>query len=391
MKVIYIADNFLDNNSGGSLGNRAFVNAFSEIADSSLLLYPDKGQNLRNYIHKKTIIKGISNKKSKLKKIIDIYSGNINWYTSSVLTEIKSYNPDIVVFDGSRSSVGLLKNIKALGIKVITIHHNYEIEYFKGSPPSILWRIPFMHFMKKAESEAVKNSDLNLTVTDQDTELLRMNYDPEGKAKIKKLGNFESIPSSYLYNENTNSQSITNNSYENNLKLVITGSLNSYQTEVSVIPFIKYIYPLLIKKLPNSQLIIAGRDPSIKLKAVCAQYSSIKLIPNPDNMQVVIDMANLYVCPISIGGGRKLRVMDGLKSGLPVLTHEVSARGYDEFKKAGFLFAYEDQNSFIESLDLLLSERSKGKLEKEKIKELYNSIFSFESGVRRLKEILNKL
>jgi hypothetical protein len=42
MKVLYISDNFPDSPSGGNFANRAFVNAFSELADKCLLLYSDK-------------------------------------------------------------------------------------------------------------------------------------------------------------------------------------------------------------------------------------------------------------------------------------------------------------------------------------------------------------
>jgi glycosyltransferase involved in cell wall biosynthesis len=105
-------------------------------------------------------------------------------------------------------------------------------------------------------------------------------------------------------------------------------------------------------------------------------------------MQSVVDQAEVYICPVGVGGGLKLRIMDAFKAGLPVLVHAVSARGYDEFKKAGYLYIYDDQESFEESLKLLLSERSKGRLDKVKIKQLYCSIFSYESGARRLKELL---
>ena len=70
-----------------------------------------------------------------------------------------------------------LKIISYLHVrKVITIHHNYEMEYYKGTPPNILWRIPLLHFMRKAERSAVLLSDLNLTLTTQDTSLLEHTY-----------------------------------------------------------------------------------------------------------------------------------------------------------------------------------------------------------------------
>ena len=251
----------------------------------------------------------------------------------------------------------------------------------------MLWRIPFMHYLKKAEREAVQLSDLNLTLTSQDADLLQLHYASDKFAKIKTLGCFESMPASGNINNSFNlSFSRLNN--ETNLNFAITGSLCSHQTEVSLKPFLINSYPDLLKTLPTHRLSIAGRNPSRKLKMICSKYCGISIIANPADMQSIIDHSDIYICPINVGGGLKLRVMDALKAGLPVLAHAVSSRGHDAFKKAGFLFEYEDEQSFLESLKLLLTSRCEGRLEREKIKRLYASIFSYESGVNRLKELL---
>ena len=82
--------------------------------------------------------------------------------------------------------------------------------------------------------------------------------------------------------------------------------------------------------------------------------------------------------------------MDGLKAGLPVLTHTVSARGYNDFEKANCLFSYNDTAGFVAGLNKLLVALNSGNLNKKTIKDLYFSIFSFEAGVNRLKNILNE-
>jgi len=107
-------------------------------------------------------------------------------------------------------------------------------------------------------------------------------------------------------------------------------------------------------------------------------------------MHAAISKANIYICPTSVGGGLKLRIMDGLKAGLPVLTHIVSERGYDEFKKAGVLFSYFNKGNFEENLINLMDLYNAGNIIKDKIINIYNSVFSYDAGVRRLKAILLK-
>ncbi len=383
MRVLFITHHYLDDNSGGSFASRAYVNAFTEIADSCMLMYPDRGIPITDFIHKKCILKGVQNNRNNIQKVIDIYRGRIHRYSKVMIAQIKVFKPDVVVFDNSRTTAGMLKKVKKLGVKTITIHHNYEMEYYRGTKPSVLWRAAFMHFMEKAERTAVQRSDLSLTLTDEDISLLQLHYDPLKTKKIAKLGSFEST---------TNSTS-TNNKEQNkfsekNLCFAITGTLGTYQTEVSVIPFLENEYTELLKILPESKLIVAGRDPSDKMIIACSIYPGIELIANPEDMQKIIALADVYICPTCVGGGLKLRVMDGLKAGLPVLTHAVSARGYDDFSKANCMFVYENKETFKVSLVKLLKEQSQGNLDSNKIKTIYKSVFSFEAGVNRLKEIL---
>lgn len=390
MRVLFFTHHYLDDNSGGSFASRAYINAFTEIADTCMLMYPDRGIPISDFIHHKCILQGVKDERNKVQKVIDIYRGRIHRYADVMVLQINEFKPDVVVFDNSRTSAGMLEKVKMLGVKTVIIHHNYEMEYYRGTKPFIAWRLPFMHYMEKAERTAVQCGDLNLTLTDEDKSLLQLHYDLSQQSKIVKLGTFESMPEQATFQDKV--EPITP-ILKSDLCFAITGTLGSYQTEVSVIPFLEEDYPELLLELPDSKLIIAGRNPSIKVINACAKYPSVKLIANPKDMQEVISNADVYICPTCVGGGLKLRVMDGLQAGLPVLTHAVSARGYDEFRKGECLFVYSDKNSFRTSLQELLQALEEGRLDKATIKNTYTSIFSFEAGVRRLRDILtdNKL
>jgi glycosyltransferase involved in cell wall biosynthesis len=385
MRVLFFTHHYLDDNSGGSFASRAYINAFSEIADTCMLMYPDRGIPVSDFIHKKCILKGIKDEHTKVQKVIDIYRGRIHRYADVMIPEIQEFKPDVVVFDNSRTSAGMLKKVKKSGVKTIVIHHNYEMEYYRGTKPFIAWRFPFMHYMEEAERTAVQFGDLNLTLTDEDKSLLQMHYDRSHTSKIAKLGTFESMPEQPTLSADAKAPKLMND-----ICFAITGTLGSYQTEVSVIPFLEEDYPELLNVLADSKLIVAGRNPSIKVINACAKYPSVKLIANPQNMQEVIAQADVYICPTCVGGGLKLRVMDGLKAGLPVLTHAVSARGYDEFRKADCLFVYHDKNSFRAALQKLLQAMKEGGLDVTSIKNTYTSIFSFEAGVQRLRDLLSE-
>lgn len=380
MKVFIVTHHYIGSNSGGSFASRAYINAFADIATECRLLYPDNGKKIEAFIPVKVIAKGVRNKTTNLGKLIDVYRGRINRYYNVFFQEIEDFQPDIVVFDNSRTSAGYIRKIRNLGIKSITIHHNYEKEYYKGTKPPLLWRHAFIYYMNKSERNAVLESDLNLTLTQDDLRLLQKDYDINRKSKFACLGVFEYDSKERSYNEGATAYQDS----EYSPVFAITGSLSSYQTETCLIPFLEEYYPMIVKNYPKSKLIVAGRNPTAQIVNLCEQYNSIELIHNPENMELAIKDADIYICPISIGGGLKLRVMDGLKLGLPVLTHYVSARGYESFKNVGVLFEYGDIRSFEENLNNIVSL----KRPKETVKDLYVDIFSLKNGTRRLKTIL---
>ena len=80
--------------------------------------------------------------------------------------------------------------------------------------------------------------------------------------------------------------------------------------------------------------------------------------------------------------------MDGLKMGMPILTHKISARGYNMFFNYPWFQIYEDEASFHKGLcrivDFLESEVNARK----QIQEAYYENFSLEEGDEKFREAM---
>ena len=152
---------------------------------------------------------------------------------------------------------------------------------------------------------------------------------------------------------------------------VITGNLSMLQTEASLIPWLDDLLPVLRTEVPSAQVIVAGKKPTDALQAKCRE-KAVELVDTPPDMQAVLLRGRYYLCPTSRGGGLKLRIMDGLKNGLPVLTHAVSARGYEAFLNR-FVFSYSDKTGFGEAL-LRMNALS---FDRQAIIQAYRDVFSF--------------
>ena len=372
MRVLFVTHHYLHGNGGGLYASRAYINAFTEIADRITLLYPmKKGMDIEGISEKVEAIP-VYNNKSKWIKFFDLLRGKVHRFNEAFRHYIKSKNYDLVVFDTSLVSFNLIGVAHKYGCKVITIHHNYQVEYYRDNLSWYL-RGVVLYWTKRLEKEAVQNSDLNLTITEQDKKLLAENYNNGLDKNIDVLGCFEWKDRELNVAKNK----------ENKYCFIITGNLSAVQTEQSLLPWLDIFYPIMKEVIPCSQLIIAGKSPSKNIQNKCKELN-VKLHASPSNMQPLLDTADFYICPTNLGGGLKLRVMDGLKNGIPVITHEVSARGYEMFTEKGYLLTYNDIQSFRECLKIL----SATSYNRSDIQTLYNTTFTFKLGVERLQRII---
>ena len=374
MDVLFVTHHYLHGNGGGVFASRAYINAFEEISRKFTLLYPAKrGYDVEEISSNDKV--PVYYEKSKRLKFIDALCGRTHRYFDVFEKQLKNNDYKVVVFDSSRVSFRLIDIAHKYGLKVITIHHNFEAEYIKDNE-NLIMKPVLLYWVKKYEKESVQKSNLNLTLTGKDRDLLLQNYTT--KKPIAVLGCFE-----YKRKERDFGRNIQQVNKKTNF--VITGSLNTKQTQESLIYWLNEYYPLLKKNIPETTLTIAGNNPSQILIQKCEKWG-ITLISSPKSMDEILENADIYICPVSLGGGLKLRIMDGLKRGLPVISHKVSARGYEDFSNAGHLFEYDDKNSFDKALDKIKT----NDFNKNDMIEKYNFIFSFDAGKQRLAKFLKE-
>ena len=375
-KILIITKHYLDQNNGGSNGSKGFIKAFSNIYEDCTLIYPEHDNFDSSMFLPPNIIKvPVYDHRHKVVKALDFYRGRMLRFANFVKSYIVGKHFDLIIIDHSLTASEILSDLKITGAKIVTIHHNVEALYLKDNEPNILWRIPFNYYSKKIEREALLLSDLNLTVTQNDADFFKSWY-PNHNLNIYNLGNFEyTKPKLQHFEERKIEHSF-----------VISGSLCFQQSTKPILEFLECYYPIILERFPDSKLTICGRNPNKKIKNACKKFNTVSLIPNPIDIESIMRKAYVYISPIYTGSGRKLRIMDGLKLGMPILCHDVSALGYENIIEAGYMFKYRDSKSFIECLDNILHT----KINPNDVYEKYLDYFSLDAGIARLKAILDE-
>ncbi|WP_173474956.1 glycosyltransferase [Fibrobacter succinogenes] len=378
MKILYICmHNPFGRGDGGDLASHAYFNAFCKLANGAIDLICSNEIELKNN-SEDNFTKGkifFAPERPFFYKLLSVVTGRLNRYTRFAKRIIKKGHYEYVVFDHSSIAGQLVDYAKKNGVKTITIHHNYEYEYYKDNS-KWLNRLLFLHHVVRNEKKAYQKSDLNLFLTKQDLVTFENVY-KHSLNKNAVLGTFE-------YMSNTHLPQIRQNENGDCITFSITGTLCSFQTNDGI----KYFFSKLFSCMPSKcKVIISGKNPTEDIILLCREHANVKLIKNPENMDDVIQQSDVYLCPTRIGGGLKLRVMDGLRNGIPVLCHEKAARGYDFFYDTPFFKIFHNEMEFKEYLIELIENVQEKNFSRIFIQEKYEEYFSFNSGFQRLKSI----
>jgi glycosyltransferase involved in cell wall biosynthesis len=374
MKSLVVAYSEMNGNGGGIFATLAYVNAMAVLAEETVFMFPSRDGAPDPRIHPAVRQIPVPDRASRIGKAARLLFKGIPHRFETKFPELISQERfDLVTFHNSKASRGLIDRAHARGAKVITVHNNYERDYTVDNEKPYYLPLSLPAILK-SERESVRKSDLNLVLCEKDRELLRRHYDPQHRTRMEILGVFEYARREFPVREEVAAP-----------VFVMTGNLSTRQAEESLIPWMKTCHPVLLESVPDAKLILAGKRPGPKLKALAAERN-IEVIDTPADMEAVLARGRYYICPTCKGGGVKLRVMDGLRAGLPVLTHEISARGYEPFLGIT-LFPYHDPASFRDSLGRMLALHPDVK----EALQIYSDRFSFEAGTARLGELLRTL
>lgn len=372
-KILYIVHGNIKKRSGGCLAMLAYYNALISLyGDKVDIMMPAEADDgsFRNVIPVTA--------RSHIKALL---SGSLHRYKSAVRTHLKRHfeDYDLCIINGGVYAGDMMDMIHDFGLKIMVIHHNFEREYAMDNKDLLTFggRTPFL--IIRNESRAYRKADANCFLSKDDL-LLFNNYYGVSSGKEHLIGVFEPFDKKLPYNSDQPQKVIA-----------ITGSMDTVQTMCGIKDIQENYYDIIRDLCPKWDLVIAGRNPCQEvydLKALNPEY--IKVIPNPPLIDNVTRPASIFLCPTNVGGGLKLRVMDGLRMGIPILVHKVSARGYDVFNEKAYFRVYENRKSFENALKDLIHYCEDG-FSKEVIQNDYLIHFSFSSGCERMRHAIESL
>lgn len=167
--------------------------------------------------------------------------------------------------------------------------------------------------MRRYELAACRQADLTVAVSEEDS--LQLGEGAPGRR-------IHAIPTGVdteFFHQADNAVEVTDS-------LVFTGSMDWHPNEDAILYFCDAILPLVRKEIPGVTLTVVGRNPGLHLRNVAAA-AGVQVTGTVDDVRPYIDSAAVYIVPLRIGGGTRLKIYEALAMGKAVVSTTIGAEG----------------------------------------------------------------
>ena len=248
------------------------------------------------------------------------YAGMIsNYYAFKTLKYVKEYNeegfrPDVIILEWT-NIVLLMPKIKKIypDAKYVASEHDVSfvgakrrLNFFTGIHKNI-WKQKYIN-LKKREIAILKQCDLVLPHNPENIQLLKTNGCDENKQLWL-------IP--YFHNM----VNCERNFIENNI--LFFGAMGRPENYLSAIWFIDNVMPR-ISDLDVNFLVLGGNPPK-QLRLY--ENDRIHIKGFVESIVPFFEHSLCMVAPLVLGAGIKVKILEGLSSGIPVLTNKIGIEG----------------------------------------------------------------
>ena len=112
-------------------------------------------------------------------------------------------------------------------------------------------------------------------------------------------------------------------------ELLFTGSMDWMPNADAVTHFAEEILPLVQREVPTATLKIVGRRPTAAVRALAARHAAIDVIGTVPDVRPYHERAAVFVVPLRIGGGTRLKIFEAMAMEKAVVSTTVGAEGLD--------------------------------------------------------------
>lgn len=263
-------------------------------------------------------------------------------YEDILYINLAEFDPDLIICEWTPYTIFA----KSISVKKMVATHNIEADIWKRyyeNENSRLRRWYIREQWRKVEQferEALGWVDGAIAVSDLD--------------RIHLLQNKSDLPIMVVSNGVDLEYFRPIPQPEQRQHVVFTGSMDWRPNQDAARFFVNQILPLLHRSRPDIECTFVGRNPPADIQALAA-IPGVHITGTVDDVRPYVGRAAVYVVPLRIGGGTRLKILEALAMGRAVVSTTVGAEGLDAVSDRHIVLA-DDPQAFAKSILQLLDD-----------------------------------
>lgn len=269
---------------------------------------------------------------------------------SAVIARALAQKPDVVVVDFPHADVLVPPRMDAASVMFT---HNVEAEIFErhATRATGLWRLVWAdqsRKMRRFEGEVLRRYDSVVAVSTRDADVLRRRYDLTAVEEIDTGVDLDF----FACNPPAPDPPPTGGT------LVFVATM-SWAANVEGIHFLlDEVWPKLLATRPDLRAVIIGRNPPASLSdKVKARGLAVTLTGFVDDIRPHVAAADVYVIPLFVGSGTRIKAFEAMAMGRPVVSTTLGIEGLPVTDGEHFLRA-DDADEMAAAILRLLGDRA---------------------------------
>jgi glycosyltransferase involved in cell wall biosynthesis len=110
-------------------------------------------------------------------------------------------------------------------------------------------------------------------------------------------------------------------------RILFLGALDWRPNQDAVDLLLDKVFPQVLAQAAEARLILVGRNPPASLVQRVAGMPQVELCANVPDVRPFLAESGVMTVPLRIGGGSRLKILEALACGLPVVSSRVGAEG----------------------------------------------------------------
>jgi glycosyltransferase involved in cell wall biosynthesis len=190
------------------------------------------------------------------------------------------------------------------------------------------------------ERQICASADAVIAVSSEDAESLRP-FRPDGKVYL--------LPNGIYVDDYAQPRQALDLGHH---ALVFTGKMDYRPNVDAALWFTGTILPLIRRRCPDAKLYIVGQKPQFSLQSL-SEKNNVEITGWVAEVQPFLHAAAVYVAPLRMGAGTRLKMLEAMASGCAIVATPVAASGLEPETQAAMLLA-DSETTFADAVIRLL-------------------------------------